>query len=331
MRRSDPPRERPQLPTLAAVVRERQELSWGKARDLCRSGRVFVDGEAALDPAARVEPARVEVRLDAPRHRAGVLPEEALVHVDRLVAVVDKPPGVLSVRYHEDDRDTLADQLRARLRRVAKREARGRRRYDPPVGVVHRLDKGTSGRLGVSRTVAAKKHLAAQFRAHSVARTYVALVHGHAAARSHTSVLVPNRGDGLRGSHGVFRAPKGSVPREGRRAVTHVVASLPLEGASLVACRLETGRQQQIRIHLAEAGHPLLGEKVYVRDHRRAERPEIAAPRPMLHACELGFAHPEDDVPVRFEAPPPPDFLAAIEARGGTAGDWRKVAFGSRR
>ena len=158
----------------------------------------------------------------------------------------------------------------------------------------------------------------------------MALVHGHAAARSHTSVLVPNRGDGLRGSHGVFRAPKGKVPREGRRAVTHVIASLPLDGASLVACRLETGRQHQIRIHLAEAGHPLVGETVYVRDHRRAGRPEIEAPRPMLHACELGFAHPEDDAPVRFEAAPPADFLDAVAARGGATLDWRKVAFGGR-
>ncbi|MEO0322868.1 MAG: RluA family pseudouridine synthase [Myxococcota bacterium] len=310
-------------------MRERQELSWGKARDLCRSGRVFVEGEAVRDPATRVDAAQVDIRLDAPRHRAGVLAEEALVHVDRLVAVVDKAPGVLSVRYHDDDRDTLADQLRARLRRVAKREAgRGGRRYDPPVGVVHRLDKGTSGLLVFSRTVGAKKHLAAQFREHTVQRTYVALVHGHAVARSHTTVIVPNRGDGLRGSHGVFRAPKGKVPREGRRAVTHVIASLPLEGASLVACRLETGRQHQIRIHLAEAGHPLVGETVYVRDHRRAGRAEIPAPRPMLHACELGFAHPDSELHARFEAPPPPDFLEALAARGGAAKDWRKVAFG---
>ncbi|MEM1413302.1 MAG: RluA family pseudouridine synthase [Myxococcota bacterium] len=327
-----PSRPRPELPTLAAVVREQTELSWGKARDLCRSGRVFVDGEVADDPALRVAAERVEVRPDAPRRRSGLLPAEALVHVDRLVAVVNKPPGVLSVRYHDDDRDTLADQLRARLRRVARQEARRQgRRYDPPVGVVHRLDKGTSGLLVFSRTVQAKKHLASQLREHSMRRTYVALVHGKARPGRHDTILVPNRGDGIRGTHGRFRPASGKPPREARRAITHVVASLPLDGASLVACRLETGRQHQIRIHLAEAGHPLVGETVYVRDHRRAGRREIEAPRPMLHACELGFVHPMSDEPVRFEVPPPADFLEALAALGGAPVDWRRAAFGTAR
>jgi 23S rRNA pseudouridine1911/1915/1917 synthase len=99
--------------------------------------------------------------------------------------------------------------------------------------------------------------------------------------------------------------------RAGQLAVTHVEALEVLAGgATLVACHLETGRTHQIRIHLAEAGHPLVGEAVYLREHHG---PRIDAPRVMLHAAELGFRHPADDRPMRFQAPPPEDFQEALE------------------
>jgi 23S rRNA pseudouridine1911/1915/1917 synthase len=91
--------------------------------------------------------------------------------------------------------------------------------------------------------------------------------------------------------------------------VTHIEPVETLNGATLVSCRLETGRTHQIRIHLAEAGHPIVGETVYVRDYRGVL---IPAPRAMLHAAELGFQHPSDDREVRFEAPPPADFEAVL-------------------
>ena len=95
---------------------------------------------------------------------------------------------------------------------------------------------------------------------------------------------------------------------------THVERLGRLAGATLVACRLETGRTHQIRIHLAEQGHPLVGETVYVRDFEAAP---IPAPRLMLHAAELGFEHPSDGRPMRFEAPPPPDFEETLARLGG--------------
>jgi 23S rRNA pseudouridine1911/1915/1917 synthase len=109
---------------------------------------------------------------------------------------------------------------------------------------------------------------------------------------------VEDRGDGLRGS-----APEGL--RAGQLAVTHVERIERLQGATLIGCRLETGRTHQIRIHLAERGHPLLGETVYVRDFKGTP---IPAPRLMLHAAELGFEHPADGREMLFEAPPPADF-----------------------
>jgi 23S rRNA pseudouridine1911/1915/1917 synthase len=133
----------------------------------------------------------------------------------------------------------------------------------------------------------------------------LALVHGEPEARRIETHLIENRGDGLRGSYGRFRRGRGPVPATAQRAVTHIQ---PLERfgiASLVECRLETGRQHQIRIHLSEDGHPLIGEQVYIRDYA-GER--LAAERPMLHAETLGFSHPRTGRMLRFQQPPPEDF-----------------------
>ena len=98
------------------------------------------------------------------------------------------------------------------------------------------------------------------------------------------------------------------------RAITHARVLERLNGATLVECQLETGRQHQIRIHLSEGGCPLVGERVYIRDY---QGPRLAAPRPMLHARELGFVHPRTEQTLSFKLEPPDDFLAAYEALGG--------------
>ncbi|MBL8743684.1 MAG: RluA family pseudouridine synthase, partial [Myxococcales bacterium] len=155
------------------------------------------------------------------------------------------------------------------------------------------------------RTLEAKQSLSQQFREHSPSRRYFALVHGVVTGkRTIESFLIENRGDGLRGSS------KGGR-REGQRAVTHVEALEALRGATLVACVLETGRTHQIRIHLSEQGHPVIGDPVYIR-HYKGEK--IAAPRTMLHAAELGFEHPVTGEMLTFSAPPPADFLAVHRA-----------------
>ncbi len=168
--------------------------------------------------------------------------------------------------------------------------------------MVQRLDKETSGLVVFARTVPAKRALKNQFRAHSVHRRYDALVHGSAENATFRSRLVKDRGDGVSGST--------DNPTLGREAVTHVRVLARLAGATHVECRLETGRTHQIRIHLSEAGHPLLGERVYVRGHAGEL---IAAPRLMLHARELGFVHPTNGRDLDFVDPLPEDMRAMIE------------------
>jgi 23S rRNA pseudouridine1911/1915/1917 synthase len=291
--------------TLAAAVRgELGGLSWNRARELCERGKVRVNGVLETDSARRLRTGdEVAIEPQAPRLRAGVVDERAIVHVDRHVVVVNKPAGVLSVPYEAGDKDTLADQLRAYLRR--KSGAQG-----AELGVVQRLDKDTTGLLVFARTLAAKRHLQQQLRVHSIERRYLALVHGVLNdARDIDTQLVRDRGDGLRGSFGHFRKPRGPLPADAQRALTHVQPLEVLAGATLIECRLHTGRQHQIRIHLSELGHPLAGESVYIRDYAG---PRIDAPRPLLHAAVLGFEHPADGRTLRFEQALPEDFAALL-------------------
>lgn len=295
--------------TVAAHVRRLLDVPWTRAKELCASGRVWVDEARALDPAARVAAgALVRVDPEGKKLRRGELPDEAIVHLDSDLVVVEKPAGLLTLPFEGDEKDTLVDRVRALLvRRAGGRQ----RRRDPFVGVVQRLDKDTSGVLVFARTMPAKRSLEAQLRAHTVHRRYLAIAHGRVEARTHVTFLVQDRGDGLRGSWGTRPGHRGPPPGDAKRSVTHVERIELLRDASYIACRLETGRQHQIRIHLAESGHPLVGERVYVRDY---EGPRIEAPRPMLHAAELGLVHPRTGEPLSWSREPPADFRAALAA-----------------
>jgi 23S rRNA pseudouridine1911/1915/1917 synthase len=287
-------------PTVAAVVREQTGVAWSRARKLCADGRVTVNGERCLDPASRIPPdAVVVVDEYASPIRKGPLAQSAIVFYDRDLVIVDKPAGMLSVADEPGNKETLVDYTRTILRRMGGREV------DAPLGVVHRLDKDTSGVMVFARTVEAKRVLAAKFRTHEIDRIYHAIAHGAVSEGSVDTQLVLDRGDGLRGSHGHFRRAKGDPPADAKQAVTHIRPMASLRGATLVECRLETGRQHQIRIHLAELGHPIIGERVYIRDYAGAK---IEAQRTMLHARTLGFAHPRTGERVTFEREPPEDF-----------------------
>jgi 23S rRNA pseudouridine1911/1915/1917 synthase len=294
--------------TLAAVVREIVPgTSWSRARALCAEGRVLVDGAAGTDSARRlIAGERVELRLSGPARREPAV-TDLIVHLDADVAVVRKPAGILTVPFDRNDRDTLLALTRVAVRRI---EAAKEKQGGLTLRAVQRLDKETSGLVVFARTVPAQRHLQRQLAARSVTRRYLAIVHGAAEDAIYETLLVPDRGDGLRGSWGVFRAARGEPPAEAREAITRVQVLERLRRATLVACELETGRQHQIRIHLAEAGHPLVGETVYVRDWRG---PLLPAPRPMLHAAVLGFVHPRTERTLRFEEPAPADFTAVLE------------------
>ncbi len=305
---------------LGTLVRDALKLPWSEAKRLCYRGKVRVDEVVVTEPGTRVKAAStVVIAPDAPAATAGPvagagsapalrLERARLVHLDAHLVVVDKPPGVNTVPFEEGERGALVDRLGVALHRWGLAPA------NAPLFVVHRLDRETSGLLVFGRTWLAQRHLATLFRRHDVERAYVALCHGHLTGeRTIDTMLMDNRGDGLRGS------AKGRVEGHGgRRAVTHVksLATLPGEGgATLVECRLETGRQHQIRIHLAEAGHPVIGDRVYTRGY---EGPQLEAPRVMLHARTLGFTHPArpEAEPVRFEVAPPEDFVAVARRLG---------------
>ena len=292
-------------PTVAAVVREQTGATWSRARKLCSEGRVTVDGQRCLDPATRI-PAGAAVVVDpqGPKLDKGPLAKSAIVYSDRDIVVVDKPAGMLTVADEPGNKDTLAEYTRTLLRRA------GGGRNEAGLGVVHRIDKDTSGLVVFTRTADAKRILAAQFSAHDIDRVYHAIAHGAVAETSVETHLVMDRGDGLRGSHGHYRRARGAPPTDAKRSVTHVRPIEALKGATLIECRLETGRQHQIRIHLAELGHPLVGERVYIRDYAGAR---IAAPRTMLHARTLGFAHPRSGERVSYEREAPEDFQAMVE------------------
>lgn len=298
---------------LDRAVRALGGASWGRARGWIGSGKVSVAGGVVLDPTCRVH-AGAEIRIDegAPRPRAARLVDSDIVHVDAQVIVVAKPAGVSTVPFDDQESDTLDARVRAWIERKRLTPTKsGRTR--PNLGIVHRLDRETSGLVVFTRTWLAKQSLAAQFRRHSVRRVYLALAHGLVTSRTVRSWLVENRGDGLRGS-----ARGGSPVLQGaREAITHVDALEPLGVATLVACRLETGRTHQIRIHLSEAGHPLVGERVYVRGF---EGPVLDAPRLMLHAAELGFVHPTTEREMHWTSPMPDDMAALVGKFRAAAG-----------
>jgi 23S rRNA pseudouridine1911/1915/1917 synthase len=287
---------------LDRAVRVLFDASWNKARDWIASGKVTVAGAVTTEATWRVK-AGDELRMNARarRARATELEDGAVVHVDAHVIVVRKAPGVSTVPYDDTETDTLEARVRAWLERHGKSPRGGR----PALGIVHRLDKETSGLVVFARSWLAKKALAGQFRAHSVHRVYLGIAHGDVRSRTLRSFLLADRGDGIRGS------AHGRPPSEAREAITHVRAVETLRGATLVACKLETGRTHQIRIHLSEAGHPLLGERVYVRHYRG---PILEAPRLMLHASELGFLHPATERDMAWDQPMPADMLELVEA-----------------
>lgn len=286
------------------VVRGLFGTSWGKARGWIEGGKVRVGGALVTDTTARVQ-AGAEIAVDeaARKPRAEELADGDVVYADTQVVVVAKPTGLSTIPYDGTETDTLDARVRAWLER-RRLVPRGQR---PTLGIVHRLDKETSGLVVFTRTWLAKQALTSQFRQHTVHRRYLAVAHGDVPTRTLRSFFIENRGDGLRGS---ARGPgRKKPPAEAREAITHVARIEPLAGATLVSCQLETGRTHQIRIHLSESGNPLVGERVYVRGFRG---PLLEAPRLMLHAAELGFIHPATEREMRWEQPTPEDMLAVI-------------------
>ncbi|NVB83898.1 MAG: RluA family pseudouridine synthase [Kofleriaceae bacterium] len=282
--------------TISAFIKAHAGVAWSIAKRHVESGKVFIDGNAELSLAYRLTAGqRVELRMAAPRPRDPER-EGVLVYDDPHVVVIDKPSGISSVPYEERETGTAMDLIRGAWRRM------GKPATTVALHVVHRIDRATSGLLAFAKTKRAEVGLAAQLRAHTMQRMYICAAHGTVSAGRIESNLIVDRGDGIRGST--------TDPTRGKRAVTHVAVREALRGATLCEVTLETGKTHQIRIHLAESGHPLVGETVYIRDYRGTL---IDSPRLLLHAATLGFVHPITGEQVSLSSPLPPDFTAVVD------------------
>jgi 23S rRNA pseudouridine1911/1915/1917 synthase len=248
-------------------------------------------------------PARVRIEPLPPPPSAAApedLPLTILFEDDHLVVIL-KAAGMVVHPAPGHAGGTLVNALRYH-RELEELEA------DTPErpGIVHRLDKDTSGVMVVAKSVAAREGLIAQFKQHDLEREYLAIAHGRPAAQFTL--------DTWHGRHPHDRKRFTTKLDRGKRAVTHVRVLEHLHGASLVACTLETGRTHQIRVHLAEHGHPILGDPLYGRPARDPRLAEAAAQlgHQALHARLLGFVHPVTGERVRFTAEPPEAFAAAL-------------------
>jgi 23S rRNA pseudouridine1911/1915/1917 synthase len=290
--------------------------TWTQVRRLILRRRVKIGGELCTDAARRVaEGESVEVlEQSAPKPQQ----QRVLIHhLDEHIVVVEKPSGIATVRHPAERqwpsrRKAQNPSLDELVSAIIDDDAHPDKRRSRRLRIVHRLDKETSGLVVFARTVAAERALGQQFKAHTVVRRYIAVIPGFLTSRRLESNLVRDRGDRRRGST--------LTPGLGKHAVTHVETLERLGDYTMIACRLETGRTHQIRIHLAEAGHPICGEKVYNR--RLGEEPredKSGGPRLALHAAELGFQHPVKQSPMHWTMVLPPDlekFVAGLRQAG---------------
>ncbi|PLX83886.1 MAG: RluA family pseudouridine synthase [Desulfuromonas sp.] len=286
------------------------ELTRSQIKKLIDNGHVRLDG-AAVKASSRLkggETLEVVIPDAAP---AKALPEAIPLHIlyeDRHLVVVDKPAGLVvhpapghgggtlvnALLYHCTDLSGVGGELRP--------------------GIVHRLDKDTSGAMLATKNDLAHNHLAGQFKAHTITRRYIALVHG--IVQKETGTV-----DRPIGRHPVHRKKMSGRSRAGRRAITHwrVLRRYDQDKLSLMEMTLETGRTHQIRVHLSEEGMPIVGDPVYGNPGRASSvaDPKLRAlllglGRQALHARLLGFVHPASGDYMEFESPPPPDLGAIL-------------------
>jgi len=334
----DPP---PRLDrALARDVPEAEALSRTRLARLISEGAVRRDGTPLTEAKARVAAGDV-IEIAVPEAAQVATVAQAIpldvVHEDSDLIVVDKPVGMVVHPAPGSPDGTLVNALLAHCGADLSGVGGEKR-----PGIVHRIDKDTSGLIVAAKSDAAHHGLAAQFEAHRVERAYLALCHG-----------CPDPADArLRGLRGVSWEAGGTLKIDaplarhrtdrqrqavtwggGRHAVTRarVVSpfGLPPPGAALIECRLETGRTHQIRVHLSYAGHALVGDATYGGRRRASVRSlgaEAAAavdafPRQALHAAVLGFTHPVTGAALRFEHPPPADMADLLGLLQGATRD----------
>lgn len=304
------------------LVNMMPKISRSRIQRAASSGFIFVNGEPVKSN-YKVKPLdRVSMRLERPPMTLEITPQEMpleIVYEDDWLLVVNKPAGLVVHPGHGNWDGTLLNGLAWYLRNNPDFDVN-----DPAIGLVHRIDKDTSGLLVIAKTAEVKSSLGKQFFDHSTRREYVAVIWGHMDPAD--GVLRSNLARDPRDRTRMAAFPyEGEV---GKTAVTHYTTEEYLGYLSQVRCRLETGRTHQIRVHLSNEGHPLFNDAVYggdriLRGNRFAsykkfvENAFAICPRQALHAQTLGFFHPILKRQMDFSSTLPPDMTALIEK-------WRK-------
>lgn len=283
------------------------ELSRARIQALMHAGQVTVDGHPAK-PSDRPRVGQTVTVLVPPPVAAIPQPEDRaldIVYEDGDIVVLDKPADLVVHPAPGHPAGTLVNALLHHCADLA-----GVGGVERP-GIVHRLDKDTTGLMVVAKCDASMAGLVRAFQRGGMRKEYLALVHGVPPHASGTVTLAIGRDP-------KNRKRMAAVSRGGKAAVTHFTIEERLGPATLVRARIETGRTHQIRVHLAHLGLPLVGDPLYGSARRDRELPGCP-PRPMLHAARLAFAHPVTGVPLVFERPPHAEMLALLASLRATA------------
>jgi 23S rRNA pseudouridine1911/1915/1917 synthase len=294
---------------LDKALAEATGLSRARVQGLIEEGRVDVAGKTATSASAKVAVGTAFRIILAAAMPAAAQPEDiplTIAYEDQHLIVVDKPAGMVVHPAVGNITGTLVNALLHHCRG----QLSGINGVARP-GIVHRIDKDTSGLLVVAKSDAAHEGLAAQFAAHTVHRRYIAVCAGHPSPAEGTIDARVGRSDADRKKMTVL--PNNSS--RGKSAVTHYKVLQRLDHAAQIECRLETGRTHQVRVHCASIGHPLLGDPAYGRTPKqlRPQLERLGFARQALHAAELGFQHPLTGEMVQFRSDLPQDMAELID------------------
>ena len=298
-------------PTILASLRQHlpEKPSWSAVRKLLRGRYVSIGGVLCLDEARRLAPGETVIVYDHPIPPPPSDKDVSVCYVDDDVVVVEKPSGMVTLRRKSDmswsmtrknQQPTLDECVPRLIGEHAAKKHKSIRKHQklPRLFPIHRIDRDSSGLLVFARNEVAQTKVIHQFAQHDAVRKYLALIPGRIEDQAVTSQFIRDRGDGLRGS-----TLDTSI---GESATTHFRTLRTIGEYSELECRLETGRTNQIRIHLAELGHPICGDIKYRGPYGKSPLVDESKIRRMaLHAAELRFVHPTTEKDMHFTTPWP--------------------------